>query len=440
MKHNYFEENHIRDAIEDCLPEVSDMPSLCYSVMREIKGEGKVKKKISLGLVLAIVLILITVSALAAITMNAHYESLIEVESGNGVISGWSVEDKLALIDLMLDTGIELDEDQLTQLRSGALTKREQGKLATKIIASYYPPRTNDFTTVDILAKEYGRYDTWPLELKAWHSSLREKYGYSELYGGSSMAVLPGDGDLSEEEAIQHGHNCLTEIVGLEYSYIDTLYLSISFEESSIDGSRSWLLNYYEKDDIEFQDVIAYVYFSNDGKHNQCGLGKEIGERVSEEFEDLLTNHRDTFLTVEGLAAFAQDLAPRINEALDNDENVKNWPKRFAKIPYAYPAIGSIPQDEAIQMATEAACQYLGFTKQQLLENYQMSLSYRVYAETGDEYRLCFYISEKENSEALSRFREGEFPFCVIIRMNAFTGEVFDMQESNNRSINQLGE
>jgi hypothetical protein len=65
MKDDRILESEVRAALDDCLSGVDGMPSLRYDIMRSVRGETKVKKKLSIGLVFVIVLMLAAVTALA---------------------------------------------------------------------------------------------------------------------------------------------------------------------------------------------------------------------------------------------------------------------------------------------------------------------------------------------------------------------------------------
>ena len=72
------QDNDIRRVMDACLPGLENSPDFDRDVLRHVRGAIKVKKKLSVGFVLVIVLALAAVTALAAMTLNAYYEKVIE--------------------------------------------------------------------------------------------------------------------------------------------------------------------------------------------------------------------------------------------------------------------------------------------------------------------------------------------------------------------------
>ena len=151
--------DYVRASIGDCLSGVDQLPSLRADIMRKARGEVKVKRKLSVGFALLIVLVLAVATALAAITLNAFYEKAIQKEGESGLIQDWSAEDQTALVDWMIDAGIELDADKVAQLQVTNLSEEKKSTLAMAIITDYYPARDGILSTVDIIAKEKGPFE-----------------------------------------------------------------------------------------------------------------------------------------------------------------------------------------------------------------------------------------------------------------------------------------
>lgn len=78
MKHDVQSDNIIRQEIDAELSFLDSRPSLHYDIMREIKGERKVKKKFSLGLVLVLILVLLTGTVAVAVTYRGVSYFLVE--------------------------------------------------------------------------------------------------------------------------------------------------------------------------------------------------------------------------------------------------------------------------------------------------------------------------------------------------------------------------
>lgn len=431
----------IRTSIYDYFADMDTRPSLQYKVLAQARGEVKMKKKLSVGLILVIVMVLAAVTALAT-TLTAFYERIIEQESKSGTIQDWPVSDKVLLVQWMVDAGIQLDETQVARLTNEKLTVEQQDKLAMDIILSYFPARDKLLTTIDIIAKEYGEYEQWPLELRAWYTDTLEKYQHNQNNSPFAKNTVPQEGDISEEEAREIANNCLTEVLGLNAQQVNALISNVFFQEET-DGEqthRVWYFNYYSEGS---QTLLYYAYIYSDGTVMDCGSNEQPASAASslnEHFSDLIAYHYDTFFTVEGLAAFAKDLAPQINRAMESGEEIDKWPAYFAQIPYEYPSEAAISAEKAIEIGTQAILDRYGWSTIQLENQYVYTLSYRVYPSEMHEWRLAYRIPQEGKLDAFRQFNAGEIPFCIIVRIDPFSASVIDITEGNDVDKYWFGE
>ena len=72
------ENRTIREALSSCLSGVDALPSMRSDILRAVKGEKKVKRKLSKGLVLALVLILMMSSVAVAAGLGMSLEVIAE--------------------------------------------------------------------------------------------------------------------------------------------------------------------------------------------------------------------------------------------------------------------------------------------------------------------------------------------------------------------------
>ena len=128
------QDNDIRRVMDACLPGLENSPDFDRDVLRHVRGAIKVKKKLSVGFVLVIVLALAAVTALAAMTLNAYYEKVIEKESEIGRIQDWSTADKIALVNWMVEAGIQLEPELVASLQGDQLNDEEKEQLVSEII------------------------------------------------------------------------------------------------------------------------------------------------------------------------------------------------------------------------------------------------------------------------------------------------------------------
>ena len=159
--------NQLHHAVETRLSGLQGDPWLAQRVLAQAKSEPKRKRKRSVGFVIVLILLLAATTAFAAISLRSFFEKAIEQESQSGEISHWSASEKAAFVNRMVEAGLLPETEQTKQLQSRTLSEEQQDALAMSIITDFYPARDSFVTTMDIIAKEYGAYEQWPLELRA---------------------------------------------------------------------------------------------------------------------------------------------------------------------------------------------------------------------------------------------------------------------------------
>ena len=433
--------NELRRVMDACLPGLEKRPDFDRDVLRQVRGEVKVKRKLSVGFVLTMILILITVTALAITAIQALHEKAIQQEAESGLIREWSADEKVEFVDEMVEAGIELNEAQIQSLHSDALSEEEKDTLAMQIMTGYYPTVDSVLTATDILSSEYGRYGTWPLELQAWYSeTLKENGGSSDRWN-----VLPGDDAISEEQALCNAKGMLTEIYNYSQEEADTMFMERFFREVDVEGrsQSQWYFQFYP--DIN-ENEFYFVSLEPNGQYIQSGstfTDETEGALLGQMYSDLRRSGK--LKTVEDFASYAETVAPLINDAIARGvEDISPWAVYFASIPYALPIEADITQEEAIQIADAAVTSYTGWTLEEIYHYYVPSISFRVYDEDNFEWRLGYHLpvggALNGYEDAYERFHAGEIPFCIIVRMNSRTREVFEVSESYNQNANRFGE
>lgn len=96
------QDNELRRVMDACLPGLENRPDFDRDVLRQVRGEVKVKKKLSVGFVLVIVLVLAAVTALAAALLwEQQVVPMKEIEQAEGDYVNWSISQKQALIPIL---------------------------------------------------------------------------------------------------------------------------------------------------------------------------------------------------------------------------------------------------------------------------------------------------------------------------------------------------
>lgn len=424
-------DNDIRRAMDACLPGLENKPDFERDVLRQVRGEVKVKKKLSVGFVLVIVLVLAAVTALAAMTLNAYYEKTIEKEGQSGLIQEWSAADKVTLVDWMVEAGIKLDEAQVAKLHQDDLGEDERGKLAIEIISGYYPARDGILTAVDIIAKEKGPIEYWSLEDKAWFSEMMAKYQPEEV---SSVNLLPAKGDITKEQAIEIMYAYYEKEYGLKREDFDESKMSVSFVENTWDdGSgperiKTWGFGLWlKKDNVN----PLNIHILPDGTVKQASAPYVPNWR--DDWYD--TSMAEDFWTIEGLYRFKQEWEPRVAELLANGEEIPKDIQHLIALPFELPKESDISRDEAYELARAAILEN-GFDEQ-YLQLYGTREAYLVHTDGDGYYKFCFTywvfpLANEKRTEAEQLHEQGTIPHKFIVCVNAADGQVISMDANND--------
>ncbi|MEG0505419.1 MAG: hypothetical protein RR547_12290, partial [Raoultibacter sp.] len=425
--------NELRRVMDACLPGLENKPDFERDVLRQVRGEVKVKKKLSVGFVLLMVLVLAAVTALAAMTLNAYYEKAIEKEGQSGLIQDWSASDKVALVDWMVEAGAKLDAEQVAQLHANHLTEDEQGTLALEIINSYYPARDGILTSVDIIAKEKGPIEYWSLEDKAWFSEMIVKYQPEEVSG---VNLLPTEADITQEQAIEIMYAYYEKEYGLKREDFDESKMSISFSENTWDDGtgperlKTWSMNLWLKADGKYPLGISIL---PDGTVKQAS-GPYVASWRDEWYDTLM---QSDFWSIEGLYRFKQEWEPKIKQLQASGEQIDSKELVYLLgIDFELPQKNDITRDQAFSNAQAALLKAKGWNDEKL-NLYGTREAYRLDASKRPEYYFVFTfwtsaISDQQREKAQELFNKGDIPHKIIVRINAKTGDVIEIRDDNN--------
>ncbi|MDR1570573.1 MAG: hypothetical protein LBS72_08820 [Oscillospiraceae bacterium] len=452
----------IRDSIDTGLSGMEFTRRSQQAVLDRIKGGKPVKKKLSLALVFAIILALAAASALAATLWHNYYDTIGEKEYTEGYFESWSAADKAALVDTLIEADVPLDAEKSAKLHEDGLSDAERNALADEIIYGYYGEgRQGALTLIDMIAKEQGLLEFWPLELQAMYSDLQKRYmpNYKPWYGGS---ILPGDGDFTEDEAIQLARNVIKEDYNVDDQTLDAATISVAFaehgDESSADGSpfiKRWVIEFYTKVPEPGIAGVGYaVVMRGDGtiEHTEepmpprqatslTGMlmdwnivsrqGYENAERYGASVNlDHVPNVN--LWSAEGLALFAKDWVPRIKAAIANGEGMTEYYSKMAEIPYAMPTEMDISSAEAMSIAQAAARSQLSWTDEQF-SIYSTSISYRIYNADAPIWRIAYFFRAEKlptgGGTLQNKMIDGELPCGAAVRVDARSGKVISTEQ-----------
>ena len=437
---NFENHNHVRSAINDCLSGVDSMPSQRSTIMRKARGDIQVKRKLSVGFVLLIVLVLAAVTALAAITLNAFYEKTIQKEGENGLIQDWSAADQVTLVDWMVNAGVELDDEKVTQLHNTGLSEEEKSALAMEIITDTYPARDGILSTVDIIAKEKGPVEYWSLEDKAWFSELMLKHQPDKLGG---IDLMPGESDITREQAIDIMYAYYKDAYGLARTDFDETKMSVAFKEQTWDDGSgperltTWEMNLW----LQGDPYPLGISILPDGTVKYA-TGPYTRSWRDDWYD---TSMADDFWTIEGMYQFQQDWQPRVQALTASGVEVNSRDLLYLlDLPYALPSESDINRDQAYDIARQAILAQVTW-QAEYLTYYGTREAFLVIDDTTRVYHFVFTywtnaISDERRTKAQALHDEGILPQRIVVRIDAATGDVLQVSEENAvDGVNRLG-
>ena len=129
---------NIRDTLDRQLSSLEWTPQDTYQVMRQVRGEQKVKRKLSVSLVLALALVLFTVTAVAVGAVINHFYTQVAQMDGQGRLEKWSFNDKLIFVTAMKEAELAVDEADWALLTNEMLPEAERNAAADRIVYARY--------------------------------------------------------------------------------------------------------------------------------------------------------------------------------------------------------------------------------------------------------------------------------------------------------------
>ena len=340
MKDDRIIQAKVRAALDDCLSGVDDMPSLRYDIMRKVRGEAVVKKKLSVGLIFAIVLILIALGAVAAALLSGKefVEQELVPKVSESTSEKWTQEELDEILRIAAENGIVLSEDVLNRLQNGDGTyKEELMRIFVKVDLGFYPA-------------------TWPIEEQAWYEKLLMECGLLD----QQTRFIPEGDEISQEKALQVAKNYIRDVYQDDTDITDTEnYLRYveyrAFVES--DGTvhpRKWYIRYESRD--LFHNSYNLTILTDGGVEDaSCEKGFDTEGGASLSPSEIRDRYETVYggvyeWTMEAWINFQRDVTP----AVDAFGVPSPFYECVLQQKYMNPDEGVIPKETAIDTAISA--------------------------------------------------------------------------------------
>lgn len=418
MKNDQEIMNSIRAAKDDCIEVIDEMPSLRYSIDQRAKGEKSVKTKrrskssdLSLRselrtisrkkvimLVVAVMLALCTTACAISVLPNTIFEQIIDMETESGFIINWSIAEKVTLLDLLSENGWQFPTNSISLLHSNDLSDAEKEKLVDSMITEAVG-REDAISHMDIIESVKGPMSTWSLEDKAWYSAyLCSK---KELID-SWRDILPGENDLSRDEAIKIAKEAILVVFPTIELYLDSCVLNVSFFTNNNHPDPCWLIGWQ---DDPYASSQYTVLLSRDGNIME-----------DESLEIYIPNHVEEIVSSNNM-----EMNPEYPQGHESQWTLEDKAKWLGS-DNGLPSDTDISEDMAVSIA-QKALKANGITP----EEYELSVWYKVYD----------YYAENESPSApfyaiyfVNNFNAPTVTFGYII--DAATGEILNEYTSGD--------
>lgn len=216
------QDNEVRRVMDACLPGLENKPDFDRDVLRQVRGEVKVKKKISVGFVLVIALVLAAVTALAAVLLwEQQVIPMKEIEQSEGDYVDWPISQKQVLIRALIDSGNIVESDETTRLFDDATAEAEKNSIADQLILTLTKLTDVQEISVDMITYAImGSTDTWTPEQRAWWQQVTEQF-YSDQ-GATDTLITPTNEVVSEAEAVAIARTAILEAYQLPPDALDS--------------------------------------------------------------------------------------------------------------------------------------------------------------------------------------------------------------------------
>lgn len=338
-----------RETVNAMLPSIPpdferDMRDMILSMPAERK-ELPMRKKLSVGLILVLVSLLLAGCALAATLLGGKefVDRIVAPKAAQTDSDRFTPEEVREILRIARENDLVLDDDteeRLLSMRDGYY-KEELMRLFVK--------------------QEYGRQPAaWPIEVQHWYDEMLNACGQGDGY---VYNVLPGEGEITEEEAVNAALAYIRahwdQEADAENEALYTRFLT--YTETVLNPylrERKWMIEYIAKD-LYHADYLLYISPDGEvkdaqrtpsplsGEWNAGGIG--VGDRIARKYENVYgVVEYDTAVMIEYQELLEKYLEERWNAQLTAME------KHILNQRYVLPDAAMLSSDQAVARAKEA--------------------------------------------------------------------------------------
>lgn len=301
------------------------------------------------------------------------------------------------------------------------LSKEKISAMIEDLAQIGYPVSESEFkdeeytydVALDILESILGNYFDWTIEEKHQFDQLMVECG--EL--SYCFNLLPGDGEISQEDALRIALNEISSRFNLDPSLLDNpsaIYVSYYIADHSVCGGM-WRFG------VELQNQMNFSVEVTDGSVTRCEKNIVIDD-LEEEYNSLCEQRGAFFKwSLQEKMEFANSLPLKLAKAKKKDALLRSVVELEAIAAYGFclPADEAISQEEALSLA--AAAMEDEFHISNWNETYY---SFFFRKDVGYVWRVIFWGTEDEQYTS------------VVVDMQALTGELLSMK-TNGKTLSE---
>lgn len=309
------------------------------------KQEEPIVKRKMLGVVLIAALVLmLAVGAVALVLSN--YERVAEVEAQQGAFDRWPAQERVELVEMLLEEGLLERDARVEKLLAGGLAEAEAEALATEIVTEGLGLREDVVTFTSLLEKAKGPMGHWSAEDKAWYTEVLRKNGMlGQDADTAPQPVMPDENGATEEQAIRIAFDAVKDAHQLSAEALATY--KVGTEYYAMPGKEDepkWMISFFAPNEEGGFRQYANYY---------AVVDPQTGAVVSDPEAMLMTPAEQVAqLTITPEAARERQ---RLYDTLGAPYHWTAEDRaRYHPEVYGFPAADEIPEEEAIRIARQA--------------------------------------------------------------------------------------
>ncbi len=371
--------SNIKPILDRQLSQLDWTPEETHKLLRQMRGEAPVKKRLSFALVLAITLALVAATAVAATLWKNYHEQIAKNEGTIGYFDTWTGQQRADFVLSMQQEGIDFDAAQVAQLQDKGTTDQQKKEIATRLVTEKYGIREDVVTAISILEAERGPLPGWSLEEKAAYTQLLVKTG--TLGADEEMYWLPGPGDIPQEKAVEVARKAVMDKFGATAADLDKLRVNAELRSFAHEReARNWYIGFSLPESGGYDPAQYDVWMdAANGEVQSCeDTARKVAESAAKapppEAEDLFQGmiqeyHQAAPFTTPKLMELQKAWAPKMEKLKPFKWSTRGMMGVFANLmaqELRLPAEGDLPMDKALERAREAVLVQPGWTREKL--------------------------------------------------------------------------